>query len=126
MKKIILAVIISIIGITASAKTGNSKMDGYTVGDVYESQYSIHGGKITNYCVGADTKHIVKWFTKTYHPSTIKDDNWYYKMCDLQVLTALEMRVDPAIYFEILDICAKTDIGIATIIFYNFEKFMEE
>jgi hypothetical protein len=47
-------------------------------------------------------------------------------MCDLQVLTALEMRVDPAIYFEILDICAKTDIGIATIIFYNFEKFMEE
>jgi hypothetical protein len=116
MKKIILAVIISIIGITASAQ--NLELADCDCQGLYEVLYEQHRDRIYNYCNSDDTRFVRQWYTRNYHPSILSQLNLRgqsEKFMDLITLeTVWRYTVEEAVYFFIAMKCAHLDerVGI--------------
>jgi hypothetical protein len=127
MKKIILAVLISIIGFTASAKTSKQLAIEYADASThanYRMLYAGHLAKVKNYCVGQDTKFIERWFIGKYSPyESVDFSTYFYNFLDLQLLTAIdkdsELQGD---YFNLLHDAAANDCNVAAVIFYYLKN----
>jgi hypothetical protein len=120
MKKIILAVIISIIGITASAQTNDS----------YSALYELHRDRIYNYCNSDDLKFVRQWYTRTYHPSVLNSLNTQgqtKKLTDLLVLNNIwDYTVEEAVYFFVAMKCAYNDERVTVVAFNLLEECVIE
>jgi hypothetical protein len=131
MKKIILAVIISIVGFTANIEAKGFTTRTYsmqTIATNYRGLYAGNLEKIKNYCVGKDTKHILGWFVDSYDPDNEMTFSYlYYSYLDLQLLTALDKNAKKdETYFKVLEEAALYNSNIVDVFMYYTEKGLLE
>jgi hypothetical protein len=122
MKKIILAVLIAIIGFTASAqKVDRSEIfENVPLSLAYDVLYEPIYKTVAEHCVGADTRYIKEYFVKYYYVD--KKYRTFVKFSDLTILTALQRGNEIELMFKLLDDAATYETDIVTIMAYYTRK----